>query len=351
MPAQHAPKHKQAPKPALRPFYEHLDVNQPIDYAEGIIDRVTGQIAKVSPDENLLEVVVLDAGLFKCFDPINKYQAPFVEITIDGPEGRQVIETSTCLPTSEDPTDEEEEECSFRPTWNERFVFRAAGGVFVRFDVCIEHVVRNRTLCGLCAFTAEELWRRALDGRQLITIPLVHNKGGGWERDEELVGALRLVVGLMNMEIVDKLPKLDRHTPKLNRQHAHHFGHKDEAPRSRQRKEEEIVEGMVPQQQVQPMMMFAPQPSVQSMTMVPNPVLMQSTIPTTRSYGSIPMQGLQAMPAQSMMSTRSLPMQSFSVPSPSPVPVQSVPNLVPTSLAPISVGPQSGYITGPEFLY
>lgn len=344
----------------LHKYYEHLDINRPFEYAEGMIDRFTGQVPLVRKDESLLEIVVVDAGLFKSFDPLSPYQAPFVEIHIEGPEGRQLIETSTCHPSSEDPTDEEEEEASFRPSWNERFIFRAAGAVFFRFDLCIEHTVRNRTICGHCAFTAEDLWSRAKDGRQLLTVPLVHNKGGGWEIEEELVGALRLVVGLMTLDTVEKLPKLDKQAHKLSPEHFHQWGYKGKIPKKPKEKEEEKVEYQMPtieyvRHHLPPVSYTASQPQtqyyspsqMQSMTMMPSQAPMQMQSP-------VPMQSMTQMPSpvptptQSMTMSRSPLPQPYSVPSPAPNPVMSVPNLVPTSLAPIANNTQSGNLMAPE---
>lgn len=337
----------------LKKYYEYLDIQHPFEFVENIIDRVTGQVPTVRTDESLLEIVVVDAGLFKSFDPLCPYQAPFIEILIEGPEGRQLIETSTCHPKSEEPTYEEEEEASFSPTWNERFIFRAAGATYVRFDLCIEHVVRNRTICGHCAFTAEDLWSRAKDGRQILTVPIVHNKGGGWEKDEELVGALRLVVGLMDFATVQKLPKLDKYLLKIHPEHRHDFGYKGgKTKKSKPKQEAEVklempslmyVQQHIPQQ-VQPVQYISapaspvPMQSMQSMsmgTMVPAQVPMQSMTtsrPTLSQAYSVPS-----------------PVPAYSVPSPAPVPVTSVPNLVPTSLAPISYASQSGLATVPDW--
>jgi len=339
--------------PDLHRYYEHLDIHQPFDYVENIIDRVTGQVEMLPKNASLLEIVVVDAGLFKSFDPLSPYQAPFVEINIDGPAGRQLIETSTCLPKSEEPTEAEEEECSFKPTWNERFIFRPDGGVYVRFDVCIEHMVRNRTIVGHCAFTAEDLWSRATDGRQLLTIPLVHNKGGGWEVEEELVGALRLIVGIMSLDTVEHLPKHDKQPLKVNPRHSHHHGHKGEQKEEtkeikhhhhhhhhhghhhRHHRHHQVIQ--VPQPQYYqavpspPMMAARPQP-MQSMTMLSSPAPMPSMQMTVNRPGFDPYSALN--------------LSAYNQ-----VPVQSVPNLVPTSLAPISYTPQSqsGLLTSPDW--
>lgn len=365
----------------LKKYYEYLNILQPFEYAEGMIDRVTGQVPVVRKDESLLEIVVVDAGLFKSFDPLSPYQAPFVEILIEGPEGRQLIETSTCHPQSEEPTYEEEEECSFRPTWNERFIFRAAGAMYVRFDLCIEHVVRNRTICGFCGFSAEDLWSRAKDGRQILTVPLIHNKGGGWEIEEELVGALRIIVGLLDIATVEKLPKLDKHLLQMNPEHAHHFGYKGgqkqtkEVKKQKKKEEQDFRERLVmpslqyvqqqiplttssiplePQRTLQPVqyevarpqpvygevsapfastMMPSPGPyPTESMTRMPTPPTRLPTPPSQRSRQSTPMMTPQG-PGPVMTTSR----PTFDVPS--PIPVTSVPNLVPASLAPISSAP------------
>eukprot|EP00746_Dinoflagellata_sp_MGD_P003259 gnl/MRDRNA2_/MRDRNA2_106328_c0_seq1.p1 gnl/MRDRNA2_/MRDRNA2_106328_c0~~gnl/MRDRNA2_/MRDRNA2_106328_c0_seq1.p1 ORF type:complete len:358 (-),score=59.57 gnl/MRDRNA2_/MRDRNA2_106328_c0_seq1:13-1017(-) len=322
----------------LKKYYEYLDIQQPFEYVEGLIDRVTGQVPTVRMDESLLEIIVVDAGLFKSFDPLSPYQAPFIEIVIEGPEGRQLIETSTCHPQSEEPTYEEEEKASFNPTWNERFIFRAAGGTYVRFDLCIEHLVRNRTICGHCAFSAEDLWSRAKDGRQIMTVPLVHNQGGGWEREEELVGALRLVVGLMDMATVQKLPKLDKHLCRIHPEHRHHFGHKGGKPK-KSTPEKEKIEAKLEMPTLQYVRQHIP-PQIQPVQYVGvprSPAPMQSM----QSMSMVPAQ----VPMQSMTASRPTLSEGYSVPSPAPVPVTTVPNLVPASLAPISYASQSGLAT------
>jgi len=367
----------------LVPYKEHLDYFHPFDYVENIIDRVTGQLYMARKDEELLEIVVVDAGLFKSFDPFSKYQAPYVEITIEGPEGRQMIETSTCHPKSDDPTDEEEKEASFRPTWNERFMFRAAGGMFVRFDVCIEHHLRNRTLCGTCAFTAEDLWSRAIDGRQLLSIPLVHNQGGGWELEEELVGGLRLIVGRMSLETVEHLPHHDKKGAKLDKKHNHHHGYKGQTKPAEQKPESANKKAEVPAPQAQsmPVPMMAQSMPVGPMMMPPqSPIPMQSMamMPSTAAL-PVPMQSIpmQSVPTQSIPRSQSTvgvdvnrdgivdymaagrdrnrdgisdsiqrPMMAQSMPvGPMMTTGQrnvSIGNLVPSSLAPISVSPKSG---------
>lgn len=332
--------------PDLYKYYPTLDIHQPIDYLEGVIDLATGQVPLVHKDEKLLEIVVVDAGLFKSFDPLSSYQAPYVEILIEGPEGRQLIETSTCHPLSEEPTYADEEEASYRPVWNERFMFKADGGVYVRFDVCIEHTVRNRTHCGHCAFTAEDLWSRALDGRQLLTVPLVHNKGGGWELEEELVGSLRLIVGLMTFDQVRHLPKFDKHPLKLDPNHDHHHGYKGEKKTKKKDTEEAIAEE-VKMPTIEQITTYRPQWNTTVLSTVPPSRPSPNPVPTvTDGVFTVPMQSMTMMPSPvPMQATPSpVPMQSmlmsrpqqFSVPSPAPVPVQPAPNLVPTSLAPIS---------------
>lgn len=216
------------------------------------------------------------------------------------------------------------------PKWNERFIFRAAGAVYFRFDLCIEHVVRNRTLCGHCAFSAEDLWSRAKDGRQLLTVPIVHNKGGGWEIEEELVGALRLVVGLMTLDTVEKLPQLDKKPHKLNPEHAHHHGYKGgKKPKKPKEEKYEMPTIEYVRQHLPPPLVYQAPVPMQSMIMMPAPMQSMTQIPSP-----IPMQSMSALPPP------------YSVPSPIQQPVMSVPNLVPTTLAPISNNTQSGYLMG-----
>lgn len=107
---------------------------------------------KPSPGEPLLEVVVSDAELNGIFDPIYDWQLPFVEVI----EDNSVIgETKVCRdPETGHPT----RETCLTPRWNQRFIFRASGACFYRFQVCIEHFVRCRTVVGECGFAACDAW-------------------------------------------------------------------------------------------------------------------------------------------------------------------------------------------------
>lgn len=149
-----------------------------------------------------------------------------------------MVETDVCAPTDFDDqmTDgHAAKQCSFNPVWNERFICRADGAEHVRFTVCIDHFLRNRTTCGECAFSAQDLWSRAMEGRQIITVPL-QKKLSEDSFHLGLVGALRIIVGIWNAKDVPglrkrvvKMPKEPKSKEFVPRDMGHRH-HKQKAP-------------------------------------------------------------------------------------------------------------------------
>lgn len=163
------------------------------------------------PDEPLLEFNVICAELAGIFDPINEGQFPFVEIYQDWNE----IGETTVSCTAEGYASEE---TSLRPVWNQRFLLRPDGARYYRFRVCIDHVIRNRTVVGEAGFAAADAWRTVGSQKGPVALSVQLIRHGGGSGASSVAGVLHLVMSLFDAEREEAAEEAAMETKRLGKE-------------------------------------------------------------------------------------------------------------------------------------